>query len=265
MRAARTATLLASWVALSSLGAAAQSDTAVTIPASDAVPADAASVVTKPGHVLFIGNSHTYTNGGVDLHVGRMAQGSDPPIPFSADSVIRSGATLEDHWEFDAQGRIPEGHYAVVVLQDHIPRSADRTASAFLANARLFDEVADQYGVDTVFFMSGPHRDFPAIRLKDIVKAHREIATELGARVAPVALANRKVGRQRPDLEMLAADGVHASWAGTYLAAAVIYATLFDQSPEGVDYAFGVSRDDAAYLQQVAWQTVTEWRADATR
>jgi hypothetical protein len=56
-------------------------------------------------------------------------------------------------------------------------------------------------------------------------------------------------------------DLVHASWQGAYLAAAVIYATIFGRSPEGLDYTFGVSEEDAAFLQRIAWQTVTDWQA----
>ena len=70
---------------------------------------------------------------------------------------------------------------------------------------------------------------------------------------------------ERPDLDMMSADRVHASWAGSYLAAAVIYATLFDESPEGIDYSFGVAPEDASYLQDVAWQAVTDWRERLAR
>jgi len=62
-------------------------------------------------------------------------------------------------------------------------------------------------------------------------------------------------------------DRVHATWEGAYLAAATIYATLFDRSPEGHPYTFGVTDPEVAtFLQRIAWQAVTEWRegTDAT-
>ena len=261
MRTARTAILLAACVALSSAVVVAQSDTAANLPEVDGAATDMGARARIPARVLFIGNSHTYTNGGIDLHIGRIAQTFDPPLAFSADSVTMSGATLEDHWFLDSQGRIPEGGYDVVVLQGHIPRNANGKASSFLEYARLFDAVAHRYGAETMFFMTGTHPDYPEIHLGDIIEAHRTIADELGAKVAPVAIAARRVARQRPDLELLSSDGVHASWAGTYLAATVVYATLYGRSPVGIDYAFGVSDADAAYLQQVAWATVTDWNA----
>ena len=60
----------------------------------------------------------------------------------------------------------------------------------------------------------------------------------------------------------------------------VLYSTIFDRSPLGLSYRLGdvasgssesqlwnvtegwsLSNEDAAYLQQVAWDTVTEYRA----
>ncbi len=212
--------LLASLVASTSLVAAAQSETAAV--------SDIATASPSSERVLFIGNSHTYINGGVEWHIGRMAAAEDPPRPFVGDSEIISGATLEEHYQRDSQGRIPEGDYDVVVLQGHIPRSADPSAAPFLEYARLFDSVAREYGARTVFFMTWPHIDFRDVKLRDIVKAHRRISAELGAEVAPVAVAMQRVRKERPRLEMLSDDGVHASWAGSYLASAVLYANKKD-------------------------------------
>jgi len=82
----------------------------------------------------------------------------------------------------------------------------------------------------------------------------------VGARVAPVGVAMANALAERPDLAMLDPDAEHESLAGTYLAAAVIYATLFDRSPEGLPFHHALEADDATFLQRVAWETVEEWR-----
>lgn len=260
MRAALAVILLASLAAMPSLAVSAQSDNVAALTEADAAEADTALSAPKaPLRTLFIGNSHTYKNGGIYWHVGRMAAASEPRLPFTSDSETISGATLERHFQRDSQGPIPEGNYDVVVLQGHIPRTRDPDATSFLKYARLFDTIISAFGAETVFFMSWTHPDFPEVKLKDIIAAHRKIAAETGAKVAPVAVAMRNVHRHRPDLEMLAADGVHASWAGSYLAAAVMYATIFERSPVGLPYTFGVSDEDAAFLQRIAWAAVKDW------
>ncbi len=60
---------------------------------------------------------------------------------------------------------------------------------------------------------------------------------------------------------MLGPDAENESPAGAHLAAAVIYPTLYDRSPEGLpSHHWAFSTDDAAYLQRVAWETVEAWR-----
>ena len=55
------------------------------------------------------------------------------------------------------------------------------------------------------------------------------------------------------------ADKRHPTLAGTYLAAAVSYAAVFGVSPVDLPYTAGLAPQQAAYLQQVAWQTVQSY------
>jgi len=63
-------------------------------------------------------------------------------------------------------------------------------------------------------------------------------------------------------LEILDQDLEHESLNGIYMAACVIYATIYHESPEGATYApSGMSADVAAFLQRVAWESVSKWKA----
>jgi hypothetical protein len=77
--------------------------------------------------------------------------------------------------------------------------------------------------------------------------------------VIPAGLAFAAAGKQRPGLVLHAADKRHPSVAGTYLAAATVYAALFRKSPEGLKYTAGLDGDTAGFLQTVAWQTVQDY------
>lgn len=52
------------------------------------------------------------------------------------------------------------------------------------------------------------------------------------------------------------ADGSHPTTHGTYLAACVFYATIFAESPEGLEYDAELGEGVASVLQQVATETV---------
>ena len=39
------------------------------------------------------------------------------------------------------------------------------------------------------------------------------------------------------------------------------YATVYERTPEGLPFHLGVSAEEAAFLQRIAWETVTDWQA----
>ena len=66
-----------------------------------------------------------------------------------------------------------------------------------------------------------------------------------------MGLAWERVGRERPDLDLLIHDREHPSLYGTYLATAVVYATLFNASPVESSYVpAGMPSATAAQLQR---------------
>jgi hypothetical protein len=245
---------------------------ALLVGASGAVAAqDEDDRAMDPESILLVGNSLTYGNGGVEAHVAAMAAAEEPSRELIADTWTQSGATLRDHYQASelAEGlgafhAIRDGDHDVVVLQGDIPELVEHDIAPFVEYARLFDEEITDAGAATVFFMTWPNERLDWVDLDGIVEAHRQVETELGAKIAPVGVAMENALAERPDLAMLGLDMKHASSAGTYLAAATIYATLFDRSPEGLDYAVYITPEDAAFLQRIAWETVQDWQAGAT-
>ena len=73
--------------------------------------------------------------------------------------------------------------------------------------------------------------------------------------MAPVGIAFQESLRQRRDLFLWLFDHVHANRMGTYLAACVVYATVYRQSPEGLSYGAGLPEDTVRFLQSVAAET----------
>lgn len=223
----------------------------------------------EPESILFVGNSFTFYNDGVENHVQALAASADPPRVIEVTPAAFGGATLATHHQMTslasgAPKQIASGAYDTVVLQGDIPEIPERDIGVFLEHALRFDQEIADAGARTVFFMTWPYERLDWVGLDEIVDAHRQVEAETGAPVAPVGVAMANALSERPDLAMLGVDAEHETMAGTYLAAATIYATLFDQSPEGIPYRpSSLTADDAAFLQRVAWQTVEEWRAGA--
>lgn len=247
-RACRASALAAIALVTTSLGAAA------------AEPATAGQV---PSSVLFIGNSHTARHGGLDWMVENFVAAEEHERQFDGTRRAVGGVTLGYHWHNGAPGHIRTGDYDTVVLQGYLPGAQTQSAESFLRHARLLGEVIGETGARTVFFMTWPNGISDWSTVDDVVEAHRLIAAELDADVAPAALAFENARAERPDIELIAPDRIHATWEGAYLAAATVYGTLFERSPEGLPYSFGLDLETADFLQRIAWETVTEWREAA--
>lgn len=230
--------------------------------AAGAIAESAPASESPPQKVLFIGNSHTARHGGLDWLIGNLVGAEAMPREFEAESRTSSGVTLEYHYRNGARNAIKSGGFDTVVLQGYLPGITSQSAEPFIEYARLLHEDVERSGAKTVFFMTWPQGRFDWADLDEFVSAHRRVSAELGAPVAPVGVAFALASSERPDLDLIGEDDVHATWEGAYLAAATVYATLFDRSPEGLPYSFGVSPDDADFLQRIAWQAVTDWQAE---
>ena len=215
-----------------------------------------------PRRILFVGNSFTYYNGGLENHVKQLAESANPPRRITADRATKGGATLKILRGMDwVHEKIRVGGYDVVILQEDIPELTEHNVAPFFEQARLFDQEIRALGAKSVLFMAWPYERLNWVTLDQIAQAHRSMEKELGVPVAPVGLAFERSLKQRPALAMLGRDKEHETIHGTYLAANVIYATVFGQSPKGLLYLpAGVSAEDADFLQGVAWATVRDWQ-----
>jgi hypothetical protein len=259
-------------------------ETAATEPAGAAPTPAPTPRQERPKKIHFVGNSVIYYNGGVENHLRELASSANSPIVIEADSSTRGGVPLEGLWKFTlATERIENGDYDVVVLQEDIQLSTSykesKSVDSFHEYARKYDTKIKESGAKTVLYMAWPVDDglVNPITYEELVQAHREVAAEIGADVAPVALAMQRSMAERPELDVIGRDNTHPSIYGTYLAANVIYATIFGESPEGLTYlpqvktyflsngrsTKGINEEDAAFLQRIAWETVQDFQAQS--
>jgi hypothetical protein len=121
-------------------------------------------------------------------------------------------------------------------------------------------------GATPIFFLTWAHRDgLPESGLQDyqtmqfqVDIGYLGIARELSAAISPVGYAWLLAKGQNPNLDLWQADGSHPSEEGTYLAACVFYAVIFRESPKGLTYQAGLSKETATFLQQISASTVLD-------
>jgi len=208
-----------------------------------------ASCQSQPStRILFIGNSYTFVNGGLDKQLEGLAPSTE------TERIASGGYTLEKHWtDGNARRKIREGKWDYVVLQEQ-SQVPVINQPRFYEFARMFDAEIRRSGAKTILLMTWERPDSRnlGVTTDGLAAAFTAIGKELGAKVAPAGLAFARSLQSKPELTLYTPDG-HPTVEGTYLAACVLYRTIFELSPVGNPYSQkNFSAETEKYLQQIA-------------
>ncbi|MFT5287787.1 MAG: hypothetical protein ACI8TQ_003975 [Planctomycetota bacterium] len=97
--------------------------------------------------------------------------------------------------------------------------------------------------------------DFDAMQ-DSLTTSYDELALSIGADVAPVGEAWRLARTTLPSISLHDLSGIAPSIEGSYLAACVLYATIYGRSPRGLPFTAGLPTATAESLQQIASNSV---------
>jgi hypothetical protein len=224
----------------------------------------------KPS-VLFVGNSFTSVNdlpgtfARVALSLGdRVAVGAHAP----------GGQTFEGHLKDpEVLKKIMARDWDFIVLQEQSQRPSfgpEQVEAETVAPALKLNKMIREAHPSTrvVFYETWGRRNGDPDNCKNLPnlcayeglqnrlnESYALMARRSSALLAPVGEAWSKVRAEHPEIDLYAADGVHPSLSGTYLAACVFYASLLRKPATGAD-ALGLDRREALLLQQTADRAV---------
>jgi len=226
-----------------------------------------------PRQLLFVGNSYFYYNDSLHNHLNRMlaeAEGrtEDELLPFR--SITISGGSLSHHpfEHYLTPGAIgyDEPFEAVILAGHSAAGNTDNRRTTFRDSVIAANELITDHGAETVLYMTHAygqgHDNFNPEMTQNLADLYTEVGAEIGATVIPVGLAFARAYEERPDIELHVEDASHPNLAGSYLAAATALATLYGVSPVGLSYDYNgrLDAETAAFLQEIAEQTVAEFQ-----
>lgn len=214
--------------------------------------------------ILFIGNSYTFVN---DL------PNTFAKLAYSGDHQVEVGMLGEGGWTLADQINSPDLTHTllsskwddvIVQEQSQIPSVEESRNLVMYPAARVLIGKIRDAGANPIFFETWAHRDgmpengmpdFEAMQYQ-IDVGYLSIAQELNVPVAPVGDAWFSALKQNPQLGLWQQDGSHPTEQGTYLAACVFYAVIFQESPQGLSYLGNVPAETAHQLQDIAARKV---------
>lgn len=175
----------------------------------------------KTIRLLFIGNSHTYVNS-VPAIVASMAEKEG--ISCEVAMLSHGGWFLEQHVkEPEASFNIQYGHYDYVILQEHTHPFGP--VDKYFEAVRTLNGWCYKAKSKPVIYMTWAKKSQPSDQ-QELSDAHRKIAEEIGALLAPAGEVWWQYIQDHPEEELFYKDGEHASLKGSTLAAEVIWKTI---------------------------------------
>ena len=217
--------------------------------------------------ILFIGNSLTSAN---NLPAMVAAIADSRGIDVIYDAYTPGGARLLHHASSKKVLRIlRKQSWDFVVLQEQSQwpgfETTHLSTDVFPYATRLVEE-SKKANPDTslIFYMTMAHRNGdPANKhissellsyegtQRRVNRSYLTMAQDNQALVAPVGEAWWTVREEQPDIALYA-DNTHPNPTGTYLAACVFYATLFESPCTGAAVPRQVNQQVAEFLQKTA-------------
>lgn len=211
-------------------------------------------------NILFIGNSFTYYND-MPAVFESMAQMSQ--IDASVKSVTFGGYYLHQHIQPGSEARkmLETNKWDYVVIQEQSINPLTDYAD-FRSSADTLASLARECGAEVVLYQTWAYENGSA-KIKDtglsyskmnseLKKAYMRAAKSCGAKRAPVGSAFYRVFKKHPGIALYdSRDGYHPSAAGSYLAACVIFYSIFGFKRK-IKFTASLEPETAALLQKSA-------------
>lgn len=237
-------------------------------------PTQTAALEKAPQVALLIGNSYSFYNCGVHTYLRGFMRAGTPVEKMKTRLLTISSGSLsfhdvahylaphdQDPYADVKDGKLVRPMFDIVLLQENSAGATSKKRLPYFEKYAVEEaDIIRRAGSTPLLIMTWAKKNKPD-DIRQLADNTIRIANKANMRVVPVGLAFAEVIRQRPDLELYMPDKSHPSAAGSYLYGAVLYATLFNRTPEAIDYLGEcekpLDKETAAFLRKVAWETVT--------
>lgn len=174
-------------------------------------------------HVLYIGNSLTYTH---DLPAKVATRALKKGYDVKSKSLTYPNYAIEDHWnDGEAQKLIATGQYDYVIMQQG-PSSQEYGLTTLIHYGKQFGDLCRQHDTQLAYYMVWPSlMYFDSYDL--VISNYTRAAQESGAILLPVGQVWKDHIDKSNDFSYYGPDGFHPSEKGTEKAAEVIVDTIF--------------------------------------
>ena len=220
-----------------------------------------------PAKVLYLGNSYTYVNDLPDI-LERLSQSQSKEI--QSTEFLSGGARFQTHWNNSSViNTIKQGGFDFMVIQGQSQEVAfpqGQFMDEVYPYAQKLDSLFKAYNPNgkVIFFMTWGYRYGDANNCpfyppfctyssmsQELYNNYRQMALDFISAVAPIGAAWRYSINLDSNYVLHSSDNSHPSYDGSYLAACVLYSSIFKENVNS-SFNYQLSSQTAQRYQQIA-------------
>lgn len=208
-------------------------------------------------NILFIGNSLTISNGGIETHVQNFYDNGNSEVIVYTQSASSSGASLKEHlMDGIAEGAINSKNWDYIIIQENgvvATVNPEETLSSMLEFKGLINSSTKVF-----LFMTWAYDGQPEMT-EQLTSVYNEAAELTSFDVIPVGLGWRDFEVENSSINLIGPDGIHPSKFGTYYASAMIFNILSNQQISQVPYQANLTLTEANFIKQAVSEAISTY------
>ena len=250
---------------------------AISVFSDDLIPNIKSIKSNEINSVMFVGHSFFYYNNSLHNYLGKLIK-ADPEIgDIKTRSITINGSSLSWHnvesylsnpnigsFKIDANKDNSYIEYdktgvdAVIMADCSLCPIHPKTKEAFYTYVAKHSKTIRKSKAEPILFMTWGYKNKPRM-YKKLKKEFLRAANLNNLLVIPAGEAFDLGNKLHPEINLYTSDNRHPSEEGTYLAASVVFVTLFGHRTEGNIGIGNIDPSVAIKLQRIADKTVSEF------
>jgi hypothetical protein len=230
------------------------------------------SISNAQTKVLFLGNSFTYT---YDIPTLFEGFANSAGISVTVDERTTAGIAVADEQitghinDGLSQSKITAQQWDYIIVQDnqgdYVNNIGVISANCGNGNVTLYNQIKANFNCTHIIYFAGwgpeggvSTGDNTQSCIERIHGNMNYLNDAIGNEiVSPIGKSWIQSLNQMPSVDLYHSDNVHPSLAGSYLAAATLFTSIFKKNPTNLTYTGGVNSTTAANMRAIAWDRVT--------
>ena len=224
--------------------------------------------------IMYVGNSFFYYNNSLHNHVGSIVKNHRSNQSLKQRSITINGSSLSWHPLEAYLNNENIGNFRIDTANDNEYVNIEDTAidavifmdcslcpihpetkKSFHENVAKYTKIIRARGMEPILFMSWQYKNKPSMIL-ELREEFFKAAKVNNILLIPVGEAFHAFEKKYPEINLYTDDFRHPSNEGTYLAASVVFATLFNLDVKGTRGKKDIDAKTTLKIQEIADLTV---------